>query len=153
MPRKSAFEMLKGVKARFKYCVNNINLSYTINIMQIYIIYIFITAIPNVELYLLQNQNKKICADCKFFISNKNECSKFGDVDIITGKHNYEPAIKVRNDNYKCGEDAIFFKKNYFKFISITFNFLLENNLSVLLFTFTIFYYYIAFINYHIINK
>ena len=50
--------------------------------MQIYIIFILITAIPNVKLYLLQNNNKKICANCKFFISNKNECSKFGEVDI-----------------------------------------------------------------------
>jgi hypothetical protein len=103
--------------------------------MQIYIIYIFITAISNVKLlYLPKIHNKKICADCKFFISNKNECSKFGDVDIITGKYNYEQAIEVRNDDNKCGEDAIFFKKNYFKFISITFDFLLKNNLSIFLF-------------------
>lgn len=99
--------------------------------MQIYIIYILITSIPNVKLSLLQTSNKKICADCKFFISNKNECSKFGDLDIITGKYNYEPAIEVRNDYDKCGEDAIFFKKNYFKFISTTSNFLLEDNLYI----------------------
>ena len=101
--------------------------------MKIYIIYIFITAIHKVELYLLQNHNKKICANCKFFISNKNECSKFGDVDIITGKYNYEDAVIVRNDDEKCGEDAIFFKKNYFKFISISFDFLLENNKLIFL--------------------
>lgn len=99
--------------------------------MQIYIIYIFITVIPNVKLYLIQNHNTKICANCKFFISNENKCSKFGDLDIITGKYNYEDANIVRKDNYKCGEDAIFFKKNYFKFISITFDFLLANNLSI----------------------
>jgi hypothetical protein len=104
-----------------------------INIMQIYIIYIFIIAIPNVKLYILENHNKKICADCKFFISNKNKCSKFGDVDIITGISYYEDAIKVRNDDNKCGEDAIFFKKNYFKFISISFDFILENNLTIFL--------------------
>ena len=83
---------------------------------------------------LLPSPKKKICADCKFFISNKNECKKFGEVDLITGKYKYEPAFEVRNSYDKCGEDAIFFKKNYFKFISITFNFLLENNLSVFLF-------------------
>ena len=94
--------------------------------MQNFIIFIFIITIPNVKLLLLQNNNKKICADCKFFISNKNECSKFGDLDIITGKYNYEPAVEVRNDYNKCGEDAIFFKKNYLKFISIIFNFISE---------------------------
>ena len=75
-----------------------------INIMQIYIIYFFIIAIPNVKLYILENHNKKICADCKFFISNKNKCSKFGDLDIITGISYYEDAIKVRNDDNKCGK-------------------------------------------------
>lgn len=78
---------------------------------------IFITTIPNTKLYLLPIQNKKICADCKFFISNKKECSKFGDVDIITGKHDYENAIDVRNNEDKCGEDSIFFKNNYLKII------------------------------------
>jgi Holliday junction resolvase-like predicted endonuclease len=80
--------------------------------MQIYILFFFIIAIPNVKLLnLINNHNKKICADCKFFISNKNECSKFGEVNIITGKYNYEPAVEVRNDYNKCGEDAIFLKK------------------------------------------
>ena len=101
--------------------------------MKIYIVYIFINTILKVEPYLLENHNKKICANCKFFISNKNECSKFGDVDMITGKYDYEDAIEVRNDNDKCGEDAIFFKKNYFKFISIPFDFLLENNKLIFL--------------------
>ena len=110
--------------------------------MQLYIIFIFITDIPNVKLlYLPQTNNKKICANCKFFISNKNECSKFGDVDVITGKYKYEPALEVRNDYDKCGEDAIFFKKNYFKFISITFDFLLENNLSIFLFCYFSFFF------------
>lgn len=111
--------------------------------MKNYIICIFITAIPNVELHLLPIQNKKICANCKFFISNKKECSKFGDVDIITGKYDYEDAISVRNNEDKCGEDAIFFKNNYFKIISISFEFLflyrkLIYSLSNLVFTFVI---------------
>ena len=122
--------------------------------MQIYIIYIFITAIPNAKLYLLENHNKKkICANCKFFISNKNECSKFGDVDIITGKYDYEDAIIVRNDNNKCGQDAIFFKKNNFKFISITFDFLLKNNLSIFIFSYITFQFMIIALSFYIINK
>lgn len=108
--------------------------------MKIYkYIYIFyIIAISKVDLYLLQNHNIKICANCKFFISNKNKCSKFGNINIITGKYNYEDAIEVRNNYDKCGEDAIFYKKNYFKFISITSEFILENNLSIFLFCYFI---------------
>lgn len=117
--------------------------------MQIFNIYIFISGIHYVKPYLLQNQNKKICANCKFFISNENKCSKFGVIDIITGKFNYEEAIIVRKDEEKCGDDAIFFKKNYFTFISITFDYLLNNNSSIFLF----FYFSFFIIIYILINN
>jgi hypothetical protein len=93
----------------------------------------FIINIHKAELYFIQNQNKPICANCKFFISNKNECSKFGDVDIITGKYTYESAASVRNDEDKCGEYAIFFRKNYFKFITIPYYFISENRKNIFL--------------------
>ena len=76
----------------------------------------FLTSIHKVQLYLIQNQNKPICANCKF-----------GNVDIITGKHSYESATIVRNDENKCGEYAIFYKNNYFKFITVPYYFLLEH--------------------------
>ena len=60
----------------------------------------FLINIRKVELYFIQNQNKLICANCKFFIANKNECSSFGDVDIITGKYSYEKATSVKNKYY-----------------------------------------------------
>jgi len=113
--------------------------------MQIYIVYIFITNILKVEAYLLENTNKKICANCKFFISNENKCSKFGDIDIITGKYNYEYATLVRNNENKCGEDAIFFKKNYFKFLSNTFDFLIDKSLIIILVGYITFSYYCLF--------
>jgi len=121
--------------------------------MKIYIIYIFIIFIPNVKLYLLQNHNKKICADCKFFIPNGNKCSKFGDLDIISGKHNFENAIIVRNDENKCGEDAIFFKNNNFKFMSIIFDFLVKNDLSIILYGyFTFLFSFMIIVLYSIIS-
>jgi hypothetical protein len=96
----------------------------------------FLINIHRVELYFIQNQNKPICANCKFFIANKNECRQFGEVDIITGKHSYELATNVRNDEDKCGEYAIFFKTNYFKFITIPYYFVLKNGKDLfLLFT------------------
>lgn len=88
----------------------------------------FLTNIHRVEPYFIKNQNKPICANCKFFISNKNECRKFGDIDIITGKYSYEKASRVRNDEDKCGEYAIFFETNYFKFVTIPYYFIIENN-------------------------
>jgi hypothetical protein len=87
---------------------------------------IFINKIKNVELYFIKNQNKLICANCKFYIPT-NKCSKFGEINIITNEHNYEEAIIVRNDDNKCGEDAIFFKQNYFKFITIPYYGIVEN--------------------------
>lgn len=89
--------------------------------------------IYNIESYFIQNQNKPICANCKFFIPNKNECSKFGTIDIVTNECNYEKALNVRKDDDKCGEDAIFFKRNYFKFITVPYYFLVEYNYLVLL--------------------
>jgi hypothetical protein len=106
----------------------------------------FIINIHKANCYFIQN--KPICANCKFFISNKNECSKFGDIDIITGKYIYETASKVRNDNDKCGEYAIFYKKNNFKFITIPYYFLIENSKFIFLLSYGFFYvivYYIFF--------
>ena len=87
---------------------------------------IFIIKIKNVELYFIKNQNKPICANCKFYIPT-NKCSKFGEINIITNEHVYEEAIIVRNDDNKCGEDAIFFKQNYFKIITIPYYGIVEN--------------------------
>ena len=101
--------------------------------MKVLLYIFFLISIYKVESYLIQNQNKLTCANCKYFIPNKNECSKFGDIDIITGKYTYEPAINVRNDEDKCGEYAIFYKKNNFKFISIPYYFLLENSKIIIL--------------------
>ena len=96
--------------------------------------YIFVlTTIHKVEVSFIENQCKPICSNCKFFIPNKNQCSKFGDVDIITGKYNYENAISVRGDDNKCGEYGIFYRKNNFKFITSPYYFILENSKIIIL--------------------
>ena len=92
----------------------------------------FIIRIHKVEPYFLKNQDKPKCANCKFFIPNKNECSNFGDINIITNEYTYEEAIKVRKDYNKCGEDAIFFKKNNLKFITIPYYSLLQNKDTII---------------------
>jgi len=89
--------------------------------------------IHNSQPYFIQNQNKPVCANCKYFIPNKNECSKFGSIDIVTNEYHYEPALTVRKDDNKCGEEAIFFKQNYFKCITVPFYFVVDNRFEVLL--------------------
>jgi hypothetical protein len=111
----------------------------------------FFTNIYKVQPYFIQNQNKPICANCKFFISNKNECKKFGDINIITGKYTYEKAVSVRNDDDKCGEYAIFFKKNNFKVITIPYYFIVENSKDFLVLTPIIMTIIVTFIFYLII--
>lgn len=112
-----------------------------------FLYYIFL--ISNIQLadfYLIpnQNQNQKICANCKYFIKNKNECSKFGDINIITGEYKYESASDVRNDEDKCGEYGIFYKKNNFKVITEPYYFVLDNFIfsSYIL----LYFFYIAYI-------
>lgn len=82
-------------------------------------------SLQKVDPFLIQNQNKKICADCRFFIEDK--CKVFGEIDIINGEHKYEDALTVRKDHQKCGEDAIFYRKNHFKFITDPLNYFSEN--------------------------
>ena len=95
--------------------------------------YVFlITGMYNAQSHLINIQNKKICANCKFFIEEEKQCRIFGEVDIITGVHDYYPAIKARSDEDKCGEYAIFFKKNNFKFITLPAKYILNNWLLLL---------------------
>ena len=107
---------------------------------------LFIIRIYEVKSYFIKNQDKPICANCKFFIPNKNECTNFGEIDIITNEHTYEDAIIVRNDKNKCGKDALFFTQNNLKFITIPYYFLIRNKetviflLSVMLFPYVLVY-------------
>ena len=95
-------------------------------------LYIF-CMIHTTEPYFIKNVNKPKCTNCKFFIPTNKKCSKFGEVDIITNEYKYEPAINVRRDDTKCGEDAIFFKPNYFKMITIPYYILTENSAILIL--------------------
>jgi hypothetical protein len=114
---------------------NNIKLSYLKYIMNILHYIFFINSIHNADLYFIENLNKPICANCKFFIKNKNECSVFSDVNIISGKYTFEKAFFVRNDENKCGEYALFYKKNHFKFITDPYYFILDNWILVSFFS------------------
>ena len=58
----------------------------------LYILFTIHTAEP----YFIKNQNTPKCANCKYYLPIHNECSKFGEVDIITNEYTYEDAIDVR---------------------------------------------------------
>jgi len=70
---------------------------------------------------------KKICRDCIHFIGNDMECKKFGDTNIISGRVTYPSARSVREDEKKCGENAILFEENHFKMATVPYYFLKEN--------------------------
>jgi hypothetical protein len=76
---------------------------------------------------------KKICKDCKHFIEYKIECRKFGVTDLVTGEVTYNSAIKAREDENKCGEDAIHFEENHFKITTVPYYFLKKNLDQILL--------------------
>jgi hypothetical protein len=70
---------------------------------------------------------KKICKDCRHFIGDNIECGKFGDTNLITGKVTYKSARSVREDEKRCGEEAILFEENHYKIITVPYYFLKEN--------------------------
>jgi hypothetical protein len=68
--------------------------------------------------------SKKICKNYIHFIGDEIECRKFGDTNLITGKVTYDSARSVRENEKKCGIDAIYFEENYFKIITVPYYFL-----------------------------
>jgi len=80
--------------------------------MKILNLYLFTTLFSRARTSLIPT--KKICRDCKHFIGDNIECGKFGDTNIITGKITYDSARSVREDEKKCGKNAVYFEKNHF---------------------------------------
>lgn len=71
----------------------------------------------------IENINKPKCKDCVYFyphktnknnddiiIYNKSFCTKFGSLDIISGKINYYNIIDIRYNTNKCSENGIYFE-------------------------------------------
>jgi hypothetical protein len=77
---------------------------------------------------------QKICKNCKYFIGDKMECKKFSETNIITGKVSYDSAKSARENDGKCGKDAILFEENHYKIITTPYYFVKENPLNCLMF-------------------
>jgi len=71
-------------------------------------------------------QKIKTCADCKFLNSNNIKCTKFTDIDLITGEHLNEKASIIRFDENKCGKEGKYFEKNNIKIITVPYYFILD---------------------------
>ena len=70
---------------------------------------------------------RKLCKDCKYFIARKKECALFGDIDLVSGKHDYNYAKTSRNNEDKCGENAKYFEENNNKIITVPYYFILDS--------------------------
>lgn len=92
---------------------------------------------------------KKICKDCRHFIGDNLDCKKYGDTNLITGKVTYEYARDVREDEKKCGKDAIQFEENHFKIITVPYYFLKEYSACIIPGGLLVFYLFALFQTLH----
>ena len=83
----------------------------------------YATLIPIIRATLITP--KKLCKDCKFFIANEKRCMKFGETNLVTGETDHQYAAIVRSNKNDCGEDAKYFEKNNFKFLTVPYYFTL----------------------------
>ena len=80
--------------------------------------------ITKLAFQFINNLKTPICVRCSHFIEHNNNytrgtypintlgnCSKFGKKNLVTGKIEYDSALKCREDINKCGKDAMFFLK------------------------------------------
>lgn len=91
--------------------------------MNLLYMYVVIHRIAFVESAILHHANKK-CCDCRHFMADTNKCSKFGEMDVVTGTKEYDYAISSRRSEDKCGKNATDFEQNHFKFITVPYYFL-----------------------------
>jgi len=77
---------------------------------------------------------QKLCKDCKHFRPNTRECSHFGDVDMVHGKHSYTYASTARLSETKCGKEAKMFEENRAKILTVPYYFMKDNWLLVFVF-------------------
>lgn len=90
-------------------------------------------------------EHKRICQHCKNFDFMENTCRKFKEMDVITGKIVYVPAVKCRYDEKKCGLSAVNYDENV---SDTTVNIKLNQTTSKIIFYTVVFYYMIIPVGY-----
>jgi hypothetical protein len=79
----------------------------------------------------------KFCKDCRFYIANTRECSVFSDSNLVTGVKSYVYASSARQNDNKCGKDAVYFQENNYKWLTVPYYFLINNWAIVGMYGFT----------------
>lgn len=86
----------------------------------------------------------KICRDCKHF--TVPTCKKYFITDIVTGEKSYYYARTNRENEKKCGENAIHFEKNHYKMATLPYYFIKNN--PIIFVPIGVLGYYICFLHY-----
>ena len=86
---------------------------------KMYLFLLFSTFSLNESYHIKINENVKLCIHCKNYKRVKNMTEEFGicklfspDINLITGKNLYYPAIIARKIDKLCGIDGKYFKNN-----------------------------------------
>lgn len=86
----------------------------------------------------------KICNNCIHYVKYAEGCGKFPKIDVITGDKSIFYARNMREDVKKCGDEAIHYKRNHFKVITVPYYFIKYNAIILLpLTTMCGFFFYI----------
>jgi len=54
----------------------------------------------------------KICKKCKFYEATNERCKLFGNLDVVTGKVEYNYASFERREGGECGPEAKYWNSN-----------------------------------------
>ena len=84
-------------------------------ITKLYILIIFIQNILAFSYFVETIKNNAVlCKNCIYFKRESfgsNKCIKFGELDIISGKIEYDGAYKSRLNSNSCGMEAKYFQE------------------------------------------
>jgi hypothetical protein len=62
----------------------------------------------------IKNYNAVLCKNCIYFKHESygsDKCIKLGELDVVSGKIEYDSAYKCRLDSKSCGMEAKYFQK------------------------------------------
>jgi hypothetical protein len=84
-------------------------------ITKLYILIIFIQNILAISYFVETIKNNAVlCKNCIYFKSESygsNKCIRFGELDVVSGKIEYNYAYKCRLDSNCCGLEAKYFQE------------------------------------------
>lgn len=84
-----------------------------LNLIKLYISIMFIKNILS-NFPRIKNYNGILCKNCIYYKSENyvsNKCIKFGELDLVSGKIEYDYAYKCRVDSNCCGLEAKYFQE------------------------------------------